>query len=70
MDFEAKQKDEWAKEITRYIEENNNAQKEKISKVISEFTVSNNLKIEELINQTNQETKQVLENKIKDNQAL
>ena len=66
--FEAKQKEEWSKEITRYIEENNNAQKEEISKAISEFTVTNNLKLEELIKQTNMETKQTLENTIKNNQ--
>jgi len=68
LEFEAKQKDEWAKEITRYIEENNQKQKEEISKAISEFTAENNKRIEELIKRTNQETTKTLELTIQDNQ--
>ena len=53
--FEDKQKVEWANEITKYINDNNQLQKEEISRAIAEFTSTNNRKIEELIQQTNKE---------------
>jgi len=51
--FKEQQKSEWSTEVTRYIENNNQIQKEEISKAIAEFTSANNKKIEELIKETN-----------------